>query len=84
MQQRKVLASQVASQVASQGQTLRSYSEKQPCSYLEYLGKRKSAWVHPEEILSYFDKANPNLSYENFVKQNDGNELLQKLILEDD
>ncbi len=67
--------------LASQGETLR---EKQPCSYLEYLGKRKSAWIHPEEILSYFSQTNSNLSYENFVKQSDDGQLLQKLILEED
>lgn len=67
--------------LASQGETLR---EQQPCSYLEYLGRRKSAWIHPEEILSYFDKTNPNLSYENFVKQYDDGQLLQKLTLEED
>ena len=67
--------------LASQGETLR---ERQPCSYLEYLGRRKSAWIHPEEILSYFDQANPSLSYENFVKQSNDGELLQKLALEED
>lgn len=58
--------------------------EKQPCSYPEYLGKRKTEWIHPREILSYFGQTNPKLSYENFVKQNDDSQLLQKLILEDD
>lgn len=63
-----------------QGETLQ---EKQPCSYPEYLGKRKTEWVNPQEILSFFDKENPSLSYENFVKQNDSEELLQKIVLED-
>lgn len=70
--------------LASQGETLR---EKQPCSYLEYLGRRKSLWIHPEEILSYFNQANHNLSYENyenFVKQNNDGQLLQKLTIEED
>ncbi len=70
--------------LASQGLTLRSWREQQPCSYPEYLGKRKTAWIHPEEILSYFDQANPKLSYENFVKQQDDGQLLQKLVLEED
>jgi putative transposase len=70
--------------LASQGQTLRSYSEKQPCSYPEYLGQRKTGWIHPEEVLSYFNQENPKLSYENFVMQNNEGELLQKFILEDD
>lgn len=64
-----------------QGEALR---EKQPCSYSEYLGKRKTAWVHPEEILSYFDQKTPNLSYEKFMKQNDNDNILQKLILEEE
>lgn len=68
--------------LASQGETLQ---EQQPCSYFDYLGLRKTEWIHPEEILSYFDKTTPNLSYENFVRQNhDGQLLLQKLTLEDD
>jgi len=58
--------------------------EKQPCSYSEYLGKRKTAWIHPEEILSHFNQGNPNLSYENFVKQSDDGQTLQKLILEEE
>jgi len=71
-------------QESPQGQALRNLREKQPCSYPEYLGQRKTEWVHPEEVLSYFDQANPNLSYENFVKQSDDGQVLQKLILEDD
>jgi len=38
-----------------------------PSSYPEYLGLRKTDWVHPEEILSYFSKINPMLSYETFI-----------------
>ena len=67
--------------LALQGETLR---EKQPCSYPEYLGRRKTSWIHPEEVLSYFDRTNPSLSYQAFVKQNDGNQVLQKLTLEED
>ncbi len=55
-----------------------------PSSYEEYLGLRKTEWVKPEEILSYFSKSNPSLSYENFVKQEDDYEVLKNLILEDD
>jgi putative transposase len=76
--------------LASQDQVLRSYSDyskHQPCSYLEYLNKRKTEWVHPEEVLSYFDKTNPNLSYKAFVKQDEDsedNQLSQNFILEKD
>lgn len=58
--------------------------EKQPCSYLEYLGQRRTEWIHPEEVLSNFDQKNPNLSYENFVKQQDDGQVLRKLVLESD
>lgn len=69
--------------LALQGQALQ---EKQPCSYPEYLGRRKTEWVHPEEALSYFNQTTPKLSYENFVKQNDegDDQVLQKLILEEE
>lgn len=43
----------------------------QPSSFEEYTGKRKTEWVHPEEVLSYFSKTNPSLSYEAFVKEKD-------------
>lgn len=62
-----------------QGETLQ---ELQPCSYSEYLGRRRAEWIHPEEILAYFNRENPKLSYENFIKQNDEGELLQEIILE--
>jgi len=74
----------LASRKSLQGQALRSLQEKQPCSYPEYLGKRKTEWIHPEEVLFYFSKENPRLSYENFVKQQDDGEILQKLILEEE
>ncbi len=64
-----------------QGEALR---EKQPCSYPEYLGQRKTAWVHPEEILSYFGQTNPNLSYESFVKQSDDGQFSQEIALEEE
>lgn len=67
--------------LALQGETLQ---EKQPCSFPEYLGKRKTSWIHPEEILSYFDRIIPNLSYQIFVKQNGDDQVLQKLTLEED
>lgn len=41
----------------------------QPSSYLDYLGNQTTEWVKPEEILSYFSKTNPTLSYQEFVKQ---------------
>jgi putative transposase len=54
-----------------------------PSSYPEYLGLRKTEWVRPEEILPYFSKSNPSLSYEAFVNQEDDYETLKDLTLED-
>ena len=59
--------------------------EAQPCSFGEYLGERKTEWVNPEEVLSYFSKSNPSLSYRSFVLENpteDEEIALEKLTLE--
>jgi putative transposase len=40
-----------------------------PSSYPEYLGLRKTEWVHPEEILSFFSNSNPKLSYYDFLTE---------------
>jgi putative transposase len=40
-------------------------------SYPEYLGKRKTQWVHPEEILSFFSKSDPLFTYKRFVAEYD-------------
>lgn len=53
-----------------QGDGLRGYGA-QPSSYPEYLGLRKTEWIHPEEILSFFSKSNPKLSYRSFVEGNE-------------
>lgn len=66
----------------SQGRTLRGW--EQPSSYPEYLGKRKTEWVHPEEILSFFSKSNPLLSYKSFVEEKrDDFSVIQNKTLED-
>lgn len=67
---------------ALQGRTLQIWD--QPSSYPEYLGKRKTEWVHPEEILSYFSKTNPSLSYKSFVEGKDDYSIIQNKILEED
>jgi putative transposase len=56
----------------------------QPCSYPEYLGLRKTAWIHPEDILSYFSVTNPALSYRDLVEDDktDGKEILRDILLE--
>lgn len=66
--------------LASQGETLQS----QPCSYEDYLGKRKTQWVKPEEVLAFFSKTNPKLSYQAFVSEQDDFEIIKDLTLEDD
>ena len=49
----------------------------QPSSYPEYMGGKTTAWVHPEEILSYFSKTNPTLSYSAFVQQTEDFDLIR-------
>ncbi len=45
----------------------------QPSSYSDYLNLTKNLWINSKEILSYFSKLNPALSYKNFVT--DANEV---------
>lgn len=40
-------------------------------SYPEYLREKQTSWVKPEEVLNFFSKNNPNLSYRNFTTQKD-------------
>lgn len=54
----------------------------QPSSLLEYLGQRKTKWVHPEEILGYFSKTNPGLSYQAYVQKPDDLSPIQKVTLD--
>lgn len=84
--------------LASQGQALQRWEEKQPCSFADYLGQRKTDWVKPQEVLDYFSKTyssksqglakqvlktNPNLSYKEFVLEMDDYSPIQNIILED-
>ena len=69
--------------IASQGRTLQGW-QGQPSSYLDYLGKRKTEWVHPEETLMYFSKTNPSLSYQAFVQDSDELGSIENLVLEED
>jgi len=66
--------------LALQGEAL----EPQPCSYPEYLGKRNTKWVHPEEVLAHFSSTNHNLSYEAFVREEEDLVLIRDIILEED
>lgn len=49
----------------------------------EYLEKRKTNWVKPTDVLSYFNGKNRQNSYESFVNESDDLRLLENLILED-
>ena len=69
--------------LALQGQALVRGMQEQPSSYLDYLGKRKTEWVHPEEILKFFSKTNHKFSYEAFVKQEEDFTTINKLTLEE-
>ncbi len=56
---------------------------KQPSSYPEYLKIRKTPWINSVEVLSYFSKTIPSLSYRNFVEEPQDDEILKGLTLED-
>ena len=70
--------------LASQGETLQGWEEKQPCSYSEYLGRRKTEWIHPEETLAYFSENNPSLSYQSFVEGMEDMKNTQNLMIDED
>lgn len=55
----------------AQGQAL----YKQPSSYSDYIGLKNTLWVDTQEILSFFSKTNPLLTYENFITQLDADVL---------
>ena len=59
--------------LASKGESFRAYrnDEAQPSSYEDYLGLRKTEWVHPEEVLAYFRKSNPQEDYASFVRDSE-------------
>lgn len=58
------------------------YFVRQPSSYPEYVGLRKTDWVHPEEILNYFSKTNPRLSYKSFVMGQDEVEIIKDVAID--
>ena len=66
--------------LALQGDAL----QKQPSSYKEYLGLRSTDWIKTEEILSYFSKTNPSLSYRAFVNQESDEDIVKDIIIEKD
>lgn len=69
--------------LASQGVALQA----QPSSFPEYLGQRKTEWISPEEVLSYFSDTNSELSYESFVRggfEENDSQILNEIKLEPD
>ena len=69
--------------LASQGETLQGMKGyEQPSSYQDYIGKRNTPWIHPEDVLANFSKTIPSLSYESFVSQEEELEVIGKLILD--
>lgn len=69
--------------LALQGEAWERGMQEQPSSYLEYIGKRKTEWVHPEEVLSFFSKTNPKLSFAAFVAEQEDFSIVDKVILEE-
>lgn len=67
--------------LASKGETFDRNT--QPSSYRDYLGQTHTPWVHPDEVLAYFSKTNPKLSYKAFVEGIDDFEIISDLKLED-
>ncbi len=61
---------------ASKGDALRSYTFS---SYLDFVGRRKTEWIHPEQILSYW-RYNQHASYEDFVLREDVEEEMVRII----
>ncbi len=68
--------------LALQGQPLQMLLQ-QPSSYPDYLGKRKTAWVFSNEILSFFSRKNPRLSYDTFVTGVEDSAIISRIILDD-
>jgi len=64
--------------VASQGDALMN----QPCSFMEYVGKRKTKWIKPQEVLLFFNKAKPSLSYKEFVFEETDRDIIKDVIME--
>lgn len=67
---------------ATKGETLRAVLMKQPSSYPDYLKECKTEWVYPEEILSFFSKNSPAMSYQTFVEQTPDHNLIKDIAID--
>lgn len=57
--------------------------EVQPSSYLEFLQRRNTEWVKPDDIFSFFSKENPRLSYRSFVEQTQDFTTIEGLMIDE-
>lgn len=64
------------------GETLQGW-EDQPSSYLEYLGKRGTKWIKPDEVSIYFSKTNPKLGYQSFIEEDNDYTIIQEVLIDD-
>jgi len=55
----------------------------QPSSYPEYIGMRKTSWVNPEDVLSFFSNKISAASYENFVRESEDNTIIENAIIDE-
>lgn len=55
---------------------------KQPSTYLEYIEKRKTAWINTSEVLPYFSKTNPKLSYKSFMDAEEDQKVIENLTID--
>ena len=78
----KYIHKQALIHLATKGPTLQDWEGQQPSSIKNYLGQKKSEWVNTKEILTYFSKTNPNLSYESFLSDSDDYSIIQNKLLE--
>lgn len=51
-------------------------------SYQNYLGLFTQSWIKKDDILSYFSKTNPKLTYQNFVEESGDLAVVYKLMLD--
>lgn len=66
----------------TKGDAFRAQIMQQPSSYPEYLKQRKTEWVHPQEILAFFSKTNPALSYPAFAEQTEDLVLVKEIAID--
>ncbi len=55
---------------------------EQPSSYPEYIGQRKTDWVHPEEVLAQFSESDYRFSYARFVSEYNPLEMDKAVLIE--